>query len=38
VLVEKYNSTVDLTVIVVKDLHTSFHWNHQLAKELSGVS
>jgi hypothetical protein len=36
-LVENYNSTVDLTESVMKEFRTSFHFKHQLAKKLIGV-
>jgi hypothetical protein len=37
-LVEEHSVRVDLTEIITKDLHKSFHFEHQLAKELSGLS
>jgi hypothetical protein len=32
-LVEKYSVGVDLTEMIMKDLHKSFHFEHQLANK-----
>jgi hypothetical protein len=37
-IVEKYSSTVDLTKMIMKDLHKSFHFKQQLAKKLRYLS
>jgi hypothetical protein len=37
-LLEEHCARVDLTEMIMKDLHKSFHFVHQLAKKLSGLS
>jgi hypothetical protein len=37
-LLEKYNRVVDLIERIMRDLHTSFHRECQIAKKLSGHS
>jgi hypothetical protein len=34
----KYSGTVDLNEMIMKDLHKSFYFKNQLAKELSCLS
>jgi hypothetical protein len=37
-LVEECSARVDLTEMIMKDLHKSFNFERQLAKKLSGLS